>query len=366
MTSFLIVAVLIFGLFFVSRINRKNEVVQSVNNSLIKGYTGEDFEEIYLAGGCFWGVEAYMERVNGVIDVSSGYANGNSENPSYEDVIYKQTGHAETVHVKYDPKIIDLEKVLLYYFKVINPTSINKQGNDIGSQYRTGIYYVNDDQIDIINNVVKNEQKSYDDIIVVEVAPLDNYYLAEDYHQDYLEKNPNGYCHINLNLANEKIESEIDNMDKIKIDETLYQKPSEKEIKEKLNENEYEVTQKAGTERPYTHAYNDLQTKGIYVDIVTGEPLFSSDDKYDAGCGWPSFTKPISSEVIEEKEDKSVGRVRTEIISRVGDSHLGHVFTDGPTDAGGLRYCVNGASLRFVAFEEMEGEGYGYLKGIFK
>lgn len=366
MPLILVVIVLVLGLLFIDRAERKGEVVQSVNNSLIKGYTGEDYEEIYLAGGCFWGVEAYMERVNGVIDVTSGYGNGNTENPSYEDVIYNQTGHAETVHVKYDPKVIDLEKVLLYYFKVINPTSINKQGNDIGSQYRTGIYYVNSDQLEIINKVIANEQKNHDAKIVVEVSPLDNYYLAEDYHQDYLDKNPNGYCHINLNLANEKIEGEKDSMNEIKIDETLYEKPSDEQIKEKLNASEYEVTQKAGTERPYTHAYNDLDKKGIYVDIVTGEPLFSSDDKYDAGCGWPSFTKPISKEVIEEKEDRSVGRVRTEIISRVGDSHLGHVFTDGPTDAGGLRYCVNGASLRFVPLEEMEAEGYGYLKGIFK
>ncbi len=155
-------------------------------------------------------------------------------------------------------------------------------------------------------------------------------------------------------------------MSKAKIDKSLYIKPSDQEIKAKLNDSEYQVTQQAGTERPYTHAYNALEEKGIYVDIVTGEPLFSSDDKYDAGCGWPSFTRPIEEAVVNEKEDKSFGRVRTEITSRVGDSHLGHVFEDGPKDDGGLRYCINGAALRFVPYEKMEEEGYNYLMNIFK
>lgn len=368
MGAILFVIVVVLGLLFIDNRSNKEVTLESKNTSLNKNYDGEYHQEIYLAGGCFWGVEAFMERVNGVIDVTIGYANGNTENPSYEDVIYNQTGHAETVHVKFDPEVVDLETILLYYFKVINPTSLNKQGNDIGSQYRTGIYYVSDDQVDVINKVIEEKQKNYNDKIVVEVLPIDNYYLAEDYHQDYLDKNPNGYCHINLNLADEAVEKGKTNMNKVNVDETLYVKPSESEIKSKLKVEEYEVTQKAATERPYTHAYNELDTnsKGIYVDIVTGEPLFSSDDKYDAGCGWPSFTKPIVQEVVEEKTDKSFGRTRTEIISRVGDSHLGHVFEDGPTDKGGLRYCINGSSLRFVPFEEMEAEGYDYLMNIFE
>ncbi len=341
------------------------KVAKTNNASLDKNYTGDDFDEIYLAGGCFWGVEEYMERINGVIDATSGYANGNTENPTYKDVTSKDTGHAETVHVKFDPKVIDLEGILLYYFKVINPTSVNKQGNDVGSQYRTGIYYVNVEQLDVITKVIEKEQKDYDEEIVVEVEPLDNYYLAEEYHQDYLKKNPNGYCHIDLGIADEKLDREESAGGTGLVDESLYTKPSDEEIKANLEEDEFDITQNGATERAYTSEYNDFYEDGIYVDIVTGEPLFSSLDKYDAGCGWPSFTKPIDTNVVKNKEDNTLGMSRIEIRSRVGDSHLGHVFNDGPKDKGGLRYCVNGASLKFVPLASMKEEGYGYLEGLF-
>lgn len=181
-----------------------------INESLSKDFSEEDVETIYLAGGCFWGVEAYMERIEGVVHASSGYANGNTANPTYEDVIYRNTNHAETVEVKFDPKRTDLVNILLYYFKVIDPTVLNRQGNDVGTQYRTGIYYTNDSQLEIIQNVVEVEQKKYKKPIVVEVVPIDNYYIAEDYHQDYLAKNPNGYCHINLDQAYEGIDRDDD------------------------------------------------------------------------------------------------------------------------------------------------------------
>lgn len=341
------------------------DMAQTNNASLNKNYTGDDFEEVYLAGGCFWGVEEYMERISGVIDATSGYGNGDTENPTYEEVITGDTGHAETVHVKFDPDVIDLEGILLYYFKVINPTSVNKQGNDVGSQYRTGIYYVNDEQRQVIDTVIEKEQEDYDEEIVVQVELLDNYYLAEEYHQDYLKKNPNGYCHIDLGVADEELEREGSSIESNLVDESLYTKPSDEEIKATLAEDEFEITQNGGTERAYTSEYNDLYDDGIYVDIVTGEPLFSSTDKYDAGCGWPSFTKPIDTNVVKNKEDKSLGMTRIEIKSRVGDSHLGHVFDDGPKDKGGLRYCVNGASLRFIPLEDMRDEGYGYLESLF-
>ena len=353
-------------LFIVPNLGKNKELAETSNKSLNKNYTGDDFEEIYLAGGCFWGVEAYMERINGVIDATSGYANGNTENPSYEDVIRNDTGHAETVHVKFDPDVISLDQILQYYFKVINPTSVNKQGNDVGSQYRTGIFYVNESQIKVIQKLIEEEQKDYDEDIVVEVEPMENYYLAEEYHQDYLIKNPNGYCHIDLSLADEEVKSDESSDEIDLVDETLYNKPSDEVIKNTLQENEYDVTQKGATERAFSHEYDELDEVGIYVDIVTGEPLFSSIDKYDAGCGWPSFTKPIDKNVVKTKEDKSAGMSRIEIKSRVGDSHLGHVFNDGPVKEGGLRYCVNGASLRFVPLEEMEKEGYGYLTGLFE
>ena len=331
-------------------------------------YNLEDLEEIYLAGGCFWGVEGYMDRIDGVLDVTSGYANGNTSNPSYEDVIRKDTGHAETVQVIYDPQETDLVNILLYYFKVIDPTILNRQGNDRGTQYRTGIYYTDDSQKPIIDKMIEEEQKKYNKPIVTEVQPLDNFYIAEEYHQDYLKKNPGGYCHINLNLADEEIERPDLNFDFDKdesSDEKVYTKPSEEELKKKLTKSQYDITQKGATERPFTHEYNDLEEKGIYVDIVTGEPLFSSEDKYDAGCGWPSFTKPIDEDVVKEYKDNSLGMSRIEVKSKSGDSHLGHVFPDGPRDKGGLRYCINGDSLRFVPYDKMEEEGYGDLKKIF-
>ena len=181
-----------------------------------------------------------------------------------------------------------------------------------------------------------------------------------------MAKNPAGYCHINLNLADEDIDRpDLSFESNTSMKENIYSKPSDEEIKEKLTSSQYKVTQKGGTEMAYSHEYNDLDDKGIYVDIVTGEPLFSSQDKYDAGCGWPSFTKPIAEDVINEYKDNSFGMARTEVKSKTGDSHLGHLFPDGPKDQGGLRYCINGESLRFVAYEDMETEGYGDLKKIF-
>lgn len=307
-------------------------------------------EDLYLAGGCFWGVEAYMTRVYGVYDVTSGYANGSTENPSYEDLIYNNSGHAETVHVRYDPSLVSIEELLAYYFKVVDPTSLNQQGNDRGVQYRTGIYYTDETEKSIILAEVSKEQMMYEDKIVVEVLPLEHYYLAEEYHQDYLDKNPNGYCHIDLNLVTEGISE--------------YTKPSDAEIKEMLTKLQYKVTQNAGTERAFDNEYWDNTEPGLYVDIVTGEPLFSSKDKYKSGTGWPSFTQPISESVIIELEDNTLFTKRIEVKSRLGDSHLGHLFNDGPKDKGGLRYCLNSASLKFIPLEEMDEMGYGHLKSL--
>lgn len=311
----------------------------------------EKLEEVYLAGGCFWGLEAYMTRVYGVYDVTSGYANGDTENPSYEDLIYKNSGHAETVHIKYDPERVDIETLLTYYLKVVDPTSMNKQGNDRGTQYRTGIYYTDEKDLVAIQNVLDEEQMKYEKAIVIEVEPLEHYYLAEDYHQDYLEKNPNGYCHIDLNEVTEVI-----------IESNDYVKPSEEEIKAMLTDIQFKVTQEDGTERSFNNEYWDNKEAGIYVDIVTGEPLFSSKDKYKSGTGWPSFTQPLTEDVVTFKKDYKLGVPRIEIRSRVGDSHLGHVFDDGPSDRGGLRYCMNSASMKFISLEEMDEMGYGHLK----
>ncbi len=333
----------------------KNKTIVYANevdiDSLIKE---KNLETIYLAGGCFWGVEEYMSRLAGVYDVSSGYANGNTKNPTYEEVIHNDTGHAETVKVVYDPKQITLTEVLGEYFTIIDPTSLNKQGNDIGTQYRTGIYYVNDSEKPVIDEALANLQLEYDDQLVVEVLPLSNFYTAEDYHQDYLAQNENGYCHINLELATEGVF----------IHKEDYPDPPINEIQATLTELQFDVTQNNGTEKAFTSDLNDNYDVGIYVDIVTGEPLFLSTDKYDSGTGWPSFTKPISPSVLVEDTENASLFSGTEVKSRSGLNHLGHYFTDGPSEEGGLRYCINGAALKFIPFDSMVQEGYAYLQHL--
>lgn len=317
----------------------------------------QQVKSIYLAGGCFWGVEAYFERINGVVDAVSGYANGRTDNPSYQDVIYRNTGHAETVKVDYDPSVISLEQVLLHFFRIIDPTSLNRQGNDRGTQYRTGIYSTDPADLAIAQSALTQLQNDYRQPIVVENTALVHFYEAEDYHQDYLEKNPNGYCHVDLSLADKPLASP--NPSTPIYDPSQFVKPSAEQLRQQLNELEYHVTQNNGTERAFTHDYDDFYEPGLYVDIVSGEPLFTSTDKYDSGCGWPSFVKPIAPEAVTEHVDLSYNMRRIEVRSVAADSHLGHVFPDGPRDRGGLRYCINGASLRFIPVDQMVEQGYG-------
>ncbi|GGE25971.1 peptide-methionine (R)-S-oxide reductase MsrB [Streptococcus himalayensis] len=304
--------------------------------------------EIYLAGGCFWGVEEYFSRIDGVIATTVGYANGQVETTNYQ--LIKQTDHAETIYVEYDEAVVSLREILLYYFRIIDPLSVNKQGNDVGRQYRTGIYYQDEEQVSTISQVVAEVEEQLGQKIAVEVESLRHYILAEDYHQDYLKKNPNGYCHINVNDAYQPL-----------IDPKDYQKASQEELKARLTEEAYRVTQESATEKPFENAYFATFEEGIYVDVTTGEPLFFASDKFDAGCGWPSFTRPIAKEVIHYYRDTTHGMERIEVRSRSGNAHLGHVFTDGPKEEGGLRYCINSAALRFIPKEKMEEEGYGYL-----
>ena len=304
--------------------------------------------EIYLAGGCFWGLEEYFSRIPGVEQTTVGYANGQVETTNYQ--LIKETDHAETVEVIYDPDKITLRAILLYYFRVIDPLSINKQGNDRGRQYRTGVYYTDEADREVIAQVFAEEEKQLGSKIAVELEPLRHYILAEDYHQDYLKKNPGGYCHIDVTDAAQPL-----------IDPAAYQKPDQETLKAKLTAEQYQVTQESATERPFHNAYDQTFEEGIYVDITTGEPLFFAKDKFVSGCGWPSFSRPIAKDVVHYYQDHSHGMERIEVRSRSGNAHLGHVFTDGPKDQGGLRYCINSASLRFIPKEEMEQEGYGYL-----
>lgn len=304
--------------------------------------------EIYLAGGCFWGLEEYFSRISGVLQTSVGYANGQVETTNYQ--LIKETDHAEIVQVVYDEKVVSLREILLYYFRVIDPLSVNQQGNDRGRQYRTGIYYLEEADLPTINTVVREQELLIGRKIAVEVEKLRHYIMAEDYHQDYLKKNPGGYCHIDVRDAEKPL-----------IDAANYEKPSQAVLRENLSEESYRVTQEAATEAPFSNAYDQTFEEGIYVDITTGEPLFFAKDKFASGCGWPSFSRPISKELIHYYQDLSHGMERIEVRSRSGNAHLGHVFTDGPRELGGLRYCINSASLRFIAKDEMEEAGYGYL-----
>ncbi len=336
--------------------NMQNDIIETKSQEELEQLIiDKDLKTIYLAGGCFWGVEEYLHRLNGVYDASSGYANGNTENPSYKDVIYNDTGHAETVKVLYDPDEISLTQILNKFFEVVDPVSVNQQGNDVGTQYRSGIYYENEEDKTEAMAVLQELQTQYDEELAVELLPLSNYYEAEEYHQDYLKKNPNGYCHIDLPPIEPKDE------DQPTINPDDFTMPTDADLQDTLSDLQYDVTQNCATERAFTSEYNDFYEAGIYVDIVTGEPLFSSDDKFNSGTGWPSFTRPISEDVVVEHKDNSYGMNRVEVKSRTGDSHLGHVFEDGPEQDGGLRYCINGASLEFIPYDEMEEKGYGEL-----
>ena len=326
--------------------------------------TGKDnMKTIYLAGGCFWGVQKYFDQFNGVVSTEVGYANGPDKAPGYQDVC-AGSGHAETVKIVYDEKQITLTELLKYYFMVIDPLSVNRQGNDRGVQYRTGIYYTSDDQFPEIEAAYQEEEKKTGQKLAVELQPVENYFSAEEYHQKYLDKNPGGYCHIPKNMFSleEERKPEAEEGSSEQAREETPETPEE--LRDRIGDLAFEVTQNAATERAFTGEYDNFFDKGIYVDVVSGEPLFLSTDKYDSGCGWPAFTKPIKKDAVIESVDTSHFMVRTEVRSSDANSHLGHVFNDGPAETGGLRYCINSASLRFVSYNDMEAEGYGDYMGM--
>ena len=301
---------------------------------------------IYLAGGCFWGTAHLFSLVPGVDSAVAGYANSLIAEPTYKQVCTGTTGAAETVKVVYESDSVGLSELLRLFFKSIDPTSLNRQGNDAGTQYRTGIYYTDDSDLEVIEAEYATIQRRHRQPLAVEVRPLKNFYPAEDYHQDYLYKNPDGYCHVDPALFREV--------------RTLGKNNAAKaELRKRLTPLQWEVTQNGATERPFVNEYDNEFRKGIYVDITDGTPLFLSSDKFNSGCGWPAFSRPIDGNLVGESIDTSHGMVRTEVKSSSSGSHLGHVFNDGPAELGGRRFCINSASLRFIPLEKMEAEGYG-------
>ncbi|MDR1119171.1 MAG: peptide-methionine (R)-S-oxide reductase MsrB [Bifidobacteriaceae bacterium] len=357
-------------------------------------------KEIYLAGGCFWGVQKYLSLLPGVLATETGYANGPDAGEGqaapavcYEDVC-AASGHVEAVKLTYDPRVAPLRFYLEKLFAVIDPLSRNRQGGDVGVQYRTGVYWTDPADREPVELELQTLQRRYREPIAVESGPLRGFTTAEDHHQDYLDKNPGGYCHISPSalaaaaaavapprgaapmpdavgpagaaggVAPGRGEAPLPDAartasgNRAVTGDPAHGGPDPARLAA-LSPLQRAVTQDGATEEPFTGAYDQVFAPGVYLDVTSGRPLFVSAQKYDAGCGWPSFARPIRDADIRELEDRSYGRVRTEIRAAGSGAHLGHVFEDGPADRGGLRYCVNSAALEFVPAAEMEVRGLG-------